>query len=267
MVRMNICGRWLGLLFLLCVTSIFAQPEADTWNVCRYPVRVLGKGQTVDLTPLYQWWARQPMASTNSVPGGVVAAQTISAGTNSADANGGQERPMTAWYRVRGTRVATLGSSWVLNAAIFTSPTLYTNARIVLNHPPEQEEQVFSTLTNQLAALNQQIFSVDYDYRRNTNAESDARAAADRYRHANIKAAGDAVAGYSRLAVEKHNEAARELTQLDQLQAQRTQLEKELAAIPSVDGNYLVDWFAARLGNTRQGWPLFDRGLAVASPP
>src|SRR5579859_6550634 len=126
MIQMKICGRLWWLLILLCETSVFAQPAADSWNVCRYPVRVMGKGQTVDLTPLCQWWARQPMAFTNPVAVPVVTATAISAGTNPPTAYGESERPMTAWCRVRGTKVATVGASWVLNAAIYTNPSVYT---------------------------------------------------------------------------------------------------------------------------------------------
>jgi len=207
----------------------------------------------VDLTPLFQWWAREPLVITNTA----------------ADKNKTpeSERPLTAWNRVTGIKVGTLASSWVVDAIIYSSPTIRTNARIILNHPPEVEEATFDNLRSQLNDTEQQLANARRVYQDNTNAEAQAQAVVAIYRRSLSKVASDGVILNSRIAADRHAAAATALIQMDQLEATRDQLEKQLKTIPSVLGAYRVDWFAVELGRTKQGVLIYDLGLVSATPP
>lgn len=240
------------IVFLLAAVAAPAQTDQG-WKVCRNPVRVFSNHATVDLTPLYQWWERQPLVVTNR-----------SEETNSSDET---DRPLSAWYLVTGTKVGTLGSSWVVDAVIYTSPTIRSNARVVLNHPPVVEEQRYYTLNTQLAQAEQQIANAQDVYEVNTNAEMNALERANFFRYSRSKLAMDGVRDYMALAARYHNAAVTALDQLRQLEAARIQIEEQLKTIPSANGVYQVDWFAVLLGRSKQGVPIYDMGLVSATPP
>lgn len=241
------------IVFLAAAAAALAQ-ATPAWQICRNPVRVFPGRATVDLTPLFQWWTRQPLVATNRAAGD----------TNSSP---GEERPLSSWYRVVGAKVGTVGSSWVVDADLYTSPTVRRSARIILNHPPAVEEAQFNSLQAQLAGLGLQIDDARRIYQANTNAEAQAQALVERYRRSLSKVASDGVILYTRVAVQKHDAAATALNRLDQLEAMRQQLEGQLRFIPSAGGIYQVDWFAVQLGRSKQGVPIFDLGLVSATPP
>lgn len=245
--------KLIGLIvFLLAAVAAQAQTNQD-WKVCRNPVRIFSGHATVDLTPLYQWWERQPLVVTNR-----------SEETNSSDES---DRPLSAWYLVTGTKVGDLGSSWVVDAVIYTSPTIRSNARIILNHPPEVEEQRYYTLKAQLAQAEQQVINAQDVYGANTNAEMQALERANFFRYSRSKLAADGVRDYTALAARYHTAAVAALDQLKLLEAARTQIEEQLKTVPSVNGVYQVDWFAVLLGRSKQGVPIYDMGLVSAMPP
>jgi len=241
-----------GLIVVWFLAQAAAAQSGPTWKICRNPVRVFNRGATADLTPLFQWWARQPRITDKN------------ADTNSSPA---EERPLPAWSRVTGTKLGVVGPSWVVDAVVYTSPTVHTNARIFLSNPPAVEEQSFYGLKDELADANQRIADARRVYGANTNAEAKAEAAVAVYRHSVSKVAADGVIAYTRLAIQKHDAAALALNQIDQLQTARRQLEAQIETIPSSDGVYQVDWFAILLGHTKAGVPIYDLGLVSTTPP
>lgn len=243
------------ILFLLATVAASAQTDQPTWNVCRNPVRVFKGKATVNLTPLFEWWKRQPLVITNKSTNTDMTASPES------------ERPLSDWYRVTGTKVGTIGPSWVVDAVIYTSPTISTNARIILNNPPTVEEVNYNALKQQQTVVEQQIVNTESVYEENTNAEAQAMATLEIYRRSWSKTAPDGVRDYSALASKKHNAAALALTQLDRLEAAREQIETQLKAIPEVNGAYHIDWFALLLGRSKHGVPIYDMGLVSANPP
>jgi hypothetical protein len=242
-----------GLIVVWFMALAAPAQSGPTWKICRNPVRVFAGGRTVDLAPLFQWWARQPLVVTNK-----------NADTNSSPVD---ERPLSAWSRVTGTKVGVAGPSWVLDAVIYTSPTVHTNARVFLNDPPTAEEQSFYALKAELADAEQRIADAQRVYKANTNAEAKAEAAVAKYRRSLSKVASDGVIAYTRLATEKHDAAALALNQIDQLQMAREQVEAQIETIPASDGFYQVDWFAVLLGHTKAGVPIYDLGWVSATPP
>jgi hypothetical protein len=240
------------ILAMLAAAAASAQTN-QAWKTCRNPVRVFPGAATVDLRPLFAWWARQP---TNS----------ISAETNSA-ADTREVRPLAAWRLVTGTPVSIFGDSWVVDAAIYTSPTVLTNARIILNHPPTVEEERFNNLKTQITYLDGQIAATRRAYDTATNAEALAYARVEMYRRSISKVAPTGVVQYSRTAEREHDAAAAALNETDQLEAQKKEIEAELKTIPSHDGVYRIEWFAVDRGHTKAGVPIFDLGLVSATPP
>jgi hypothetical protein len=245
------------ILFWLAAVAAPAQTN-QSWKICRNPVRVFPGQATVDLTPLFQWWARQPLIITN---------HSSTANTNTDTSLEPEARPLSAWHRVTGVKVGVIGSSWVVDAAIYSSPTVHTNARIILNHPPEAEEQAYYALEMQAAEAKQQIADTQRIYGADTNKESKANKLVQAFEHSRSKLRNDAVRDYSAVAVQEQAAATSALTQKAQLEAARAEIEEKLRTIPAIKGAYQVDWFAVLLGHSKQGVPIYDMGLVSATPP
>jgi hypothetical protein len=249
--------KLLVLIALLAAASAACAQPKPAWEICRNPVRVFHGQGTVDLTPLFQWWAHQPLATTNRGAAGG------DSETNQPDA----DRPLAGWLRVTGRKAGVIDSSWVVEAVIYTSPTEHTNARVILENPPAVEEARFNTLKAELAAAEQQMAEMRREYRASTNAEATARTEAGKYARYRTRWAEGRIAAYTRLADQKENAAAAALAQTVQLEEARKEIEAELRLIPSNNGVYQVDWFAVRRGVDKHGVPIFDLGLVRPTPP
>jgi hypothetical protein len=252
MEKMKIFGL---MVFLLAALAAPAQTNQG-WRICRNPVRVFPGQATVDLTPLFQWWARQPLVVTN----GATRHGDI---TNSPE----EARPLTGWFRVTGRKVGATFSGWVVDATIYTSPTVHSNSRVLLKNPPAVEEAQFDALKAQGDEAEREIADRQRVYKTDTNAEARAQAEVEAYRRSRSKIASDGVIAYTRLAIEKHDAAAAALNQIDQLEAARRQITAQMRMFPSMGGFYQVDWFAVRRGQTKQGLPIYDLGLVSPTPP
>ncbi len=189
-------------------------------------------GRTVDLSPLFKWWAKHD-----------------------------GKRPLAAWVHVTGTVVATNAWGWVVEAqlektdhpnrqtedkpATTTGPT-----RIVLREPPLQDRALFEQLSSQLKTLNAQHATL-------AGQEAQAKNRADalnREQHANHHSR--ALAAEHRQVVQVENQAKQELKPVDQ---QIQDLKKKLAAYPNPD-HYEVDCFALDTQRVYNGLPLYDHG-------
>jgi len=245
------------IVFWLLLASAASAQTNQAWSIFRYPERMFAGNAVVNLMPLFAWWARQPLVVTNQNAG------------STSDANGSPEeaRPLSSWYRITGTPMATTGSSWLMDAVVYTSPTRHTNSVILLNNPPVGEVALFNALKAQLAEARQRIADARRVYDANTNAEAKALAEVAMYRRSWSKVASDGVIAYTRVAMQKHNDSATALNQLDQLEAARRQIEAQLETIPSRNGVYQVDLFAMLLGRNKQGVPTYDLGLVNDTPP
>ena len=193
----------LGWMLVWLAAAAAPAQTNQSWRVCRNPVRVFQGQGTVNLTPLFQWWARQPQIATNR----------IASGGTDTNTSAESDRPLAAWVRVTGAKVSTTGDSWMVDADIYTSPTVHTHARIILNHPPAVEEQTYETLMAELAEARQDLADAERGYGANTNAASKARQQIQAYSRSRSKLRADAVCDYSALAVQAQDAAA---TALDQ---------------------------------------------------
>lgn len=246
-------------LFLLLMLTMAANVSAQTnqdWLACRYPVRVFGNRAAVDLTPLFQWWLQQPAAST-----------TATNHDTAADATPDAERPLAAWRRITGTKAGDLPSGWVVNAVIYTSPTIHTNARIILKHPPVTEEQTYYALKARLDAATLQITNDQRSYQADTHAAQRAEDRARAWLRSGSKVANLNASHYTRLAAREHEAATAALNQQQQLEAARPLVQKQFDDIPAVNGQYYIDWFALASGQTKAGVLIYDLGMVVTNAP
>lgn len=247
-----------GLMLLWLTTVAASAPASQSWPDCRNPVRVFGSHSAISLTPLFQWWARQPVA-------------TNAAGYTVADINTNtaaeSDRPLSAWHRITGLHVGSVGGSWVVEAVIYTSPTARTNARIFLNHPPAAEEQNYFTLKAQLAEALQEITNCEHAHKADTEAVQKDDARAQAYQRARIKASSTGVAINLRAATRDQAAADAVSGRQKQLEAARDQIETQLKAIPVKNGTYYIDWFAVMVGHTKKDVPIYDLGAVSPNPP
>jgi hypothetical protein len=245
-----------GLIFLLLAAVSVSAQTNQSFPCCRHPIRVFGDHTTVNLTPLFQWWTH---------PGQVSKAAADRDPTLDADAR--PVRPLSAWHRITGVKAADLEYNWVVDAVIYTSPTLRTNARIILKNPPVTEDQMFYSLKAQLAEAGQQSTNAQHTHQNQVKAaqKAEARAQADG-RSRNWKARLNSSA-FAQLAARDNTTATRTLNEQKQWEQSRTLAEQQLAAIPAANGRYQIDWFALEIGRNKQGMPIYDLGVVDAYSP
>ncbi|HEX9048304.1 MAG TPA: hypothetical protein VF988_14860 [Verrucomicrobiae bacterium] len=220
------------------------------WAACRHPVRVFGYGKSVNLSPLFDWWEHQPMTNRNLA----------------TDAEAGDVRPLIAWHRITGVKLADVGGSWLVNATIYTAPNIHTNARILLNHPPAAEEQSYYNLLSQLNAANEQIAATQRAYQADTNIIDRAERRAEAYRRSRSKVGPTGVQQNIAVARQRQLDADAAQSQLKQLQALRTQIHQQLNIIPTANGRYIIDLFAMAQGTDKKGQLIYDMGMIEPGP-
>ena len=249
-----------GLIIFGLATMLAGAAQTNDWPVCRYHLRVFG-AHAVDLTPLFQWWQRQPAAGKEA---------SYSAADIDIDSNAPAvtDRPLSAWHHLTGKHVGTTtAGTWVIEAEIYTSPTSRTNARIILNHPPVQEEQNYYTLKAQLAEANLEITNSQKTYQADVKtAQTDQQREQSYGRYRTRRAEVDAQI-YAQQASQKQDNASTAASNKQQLETMRTQIEQQLKTIPAEDGKYYFDWFAVMVGRTKSGVPIYDLGQVSSNPP
>ena len=239
-----------GIIFSLFVTATAFAQTNQNWPVCRQPLRIMGERATVNLTPLFEWWSRQPAATQTN-----------------RDASAEADRPLTAWHHLTGLKAGELETGWLVDTIIYTSPTSRSSARIILNHPPAAEEKMFATLKLQLADAPLQITNAQRAYQADLKAAQKAEETARNHRRSGSKHATENSNYYLRLAQQKREAATAAQNRQRQLEAARPLLQQQLNAIPSTNGKYLIDWFALEVGRSKQGVPIYDLGVLPPNPP
>ncbi len=237
-----------GLALFLLFSLPSVQAQTNHIAPCyRYPLRTFGGNASMSLKPLFDWWKLH--GGTNVVPA-------------SPDAEINSDRPLSAWKRITGTKVVVAGYDWVLEAQVATSPAERTNEEIILKNPPFAEEQQFYALQALVAQYAQKITNDAKAYQTAVTKENDSKQQAD--------ASAISPNVWNRMQVgkydqrEKRDKAAAEAALADQKKyiEARVAIQNQLAAIPSINGKYQVDLFAAEIGHTKQGLPIFDTGAA-----
>jgi len=246
--------KYLCLFLLLTGLSAAAQTNAPETNAppfcCRYPYRVLGVGQVVDLTPLITWWIHQ---------GPALAALPLNAAR--------PPRPLSAWKRILGVKTAELDSAWVVQAEISLSPTEKTNEWIILKNPPAAEASQYYNLQYLIPQYEQQIAADRRKQDELTKTAAHNTALAKRLADNYSKSIRWNAPYYTQLADQNKAAAAAALADQQATQQSLDQARKQLKLIPSVDGQYQIDLFALGLGRNARGRMIYDAGAVYGAAP
>jgi hypothetical protein len=203
------------LAFLPLLTIAFAVNGTPVKD----PKRAVNE-QTVDLTPLFQWW--------NHHEG---------------------ERPLKAWVHVTGHIVSTTAWGWAVQARLEQTGEKKDGAekemKIILKNPPVQEQVEFERLKGQLKTLN--------DERSHLSAQA-STAANHAKDTAHQRHAAAANAAY-------HHQETAAKDQIKNVDEQLKTINGKLAAFPDHE-TYSVDCFALQTGQTVNGLPVYDHGVA-----
>jgi hypothetical protein len=228
----------LGLMLMLAALSVSAQTNPAPW-CCRQPYRSLRWRRGGDESPL-PGVAPAPAGSPNP------------------------RRPLAAWKRITGVKTGEQYGCWVVDADIATSPTTHTNEWILLQNPPAAEAEQYYNLKALLVQYDTQMAGDRESYRTETNAEARAAGYARADAQADTKMLRVNTYEYRQLAAKKAAAAATTLADWQQIEQARERARKQLAAIPSSDGQYQLDVFALELGRNRSGQLVFDAGVPLA---
>ncbi len=200
------------------------------------PKRLVGDRQ-VDLTPLFQWWARHD-----------------------------GPRPLNAWVHLTGAPIATNSLGWVIRASV--ENTDYDSSRdkpakevapgrVVLEHPPAEDRAAFDRLKAELEKLGGERTNLVAQV---AAAKAQGQAVANQqnaYRRNGLRSR--ALAAESRELKSEQSQANAALKSLD-TRIQETR--KKLAAYPNSE-HYVVDCFGLKTRREYSGMPVYDHGVPM----
>ena len=212
------------ILAVLLVAGVHANPLHD-------PKRLLN-GQTVSLTPLFQWW------------------------TNHAGS-----RPLAAWVHVTGSVVGTNSWGWIIEGRVEHTAAASAadggSGRVLLRHPPLQDRAEFENLSAQLRTLEEQRAGVAGVEAAAQNRASAISQEQSTYRKYGVR--NRALSREDRVVKNTENQAKAELKPIDQ---QIADLKKQLGRYPNPN-QYEVDCFALDTGQVYDRMLLYDYGSAL----
>lgn len=222
-------------IFLLAIGLTFA---SSLWANPLKDLRRVIDGQPVDLGTLFHWWT-----------------------------NHQGDRPLASWVHVTGSVVGTNAWGWTLEAQTAPSarsaekPTGHAapgaGTRIILKHPPRQEQADFENLIEQLKELDGQRHQLSAEV---TNANQQSREIASEQK---VRYQSRARSRFlSQQAQEVKQAVSRDQDELKTLDKQIQQVRTRLAAYPNTR-TYMVDCFALDTGQEFSGVAVYDHGAVV----
>lgn len=216
------------LLLISTVLSLSADPLKD-------PKRIVNE-RTVDLAPLFKWWAKRD-----------------------------GERPLKAWVRVTGSVTNMVGWGWVIQGRAERSmlddenetPMPAGDFRFVLKNPPTEEMAEFGGLSAERKRLESEQARLTAAA---TNAAHQAKMlsdqdAANRRNHLPSRNLGFEATQW------RHQENSFK-QQLGPVEKQLAEIRKQMAEFPDPN-RFSVDCFAMVTSGKFNGMPVYDRGRAV----
>ena len=213
---------------LIVGLTLLLTGNSDT-SPLKDPKRVIN-GRTVDLTPLFHWWAKR-----------------------------GDDRPLAAWAHVSGEVVGTNGFGWTVSAHLDEKEKAAAadksgSDKIILRNPPWHDRAAFDQLVAKKKSLEQQksafASQADQAHAQLQDLSQDRKAA--RQRHVSARSLN----GQSAKLKEEEKNAKAQMKPLD---TQLAELDKQLKQFGSAD-HYVVDCFALRTGEKINGLPVYDHG-------
>ena len=198
------------------------------------------KNYTVDLTPLFKWWAKHDGA-----------------------------RPLISWVHLTGTIVGTNAGAWVIEAQVepggsrageakeqSAKAALHESLKILLLNPPLEDLAEFEHLTVQLNDLNRQRGVLAGE---ETQAKTQDQAVTEQQHGHPNRIRSRILALEDRQLKQTESQAKAVEKALD---SQIQEVKKKLSAYPSTD-HYEVDCFALDLQYDSGQMPVYDHGRVV----
>ena len=212
----------LKILPLIALPSFFTLSSSA--SPAKDPKRVIN-GQTVDLTPLIQWW--------NQKSG---------------------DRPYPAWVHVTGQIVGTNAGAWIINGQTDDKEGSGGEKKLLLRNPPTQDRAAFDQLLAQKKALEAQHAGLHAQADQADAKLKDISQERKAAREHHVRASG--LNAQSSKLKQEEKTAKSEMKPID---AQIADLDKKLKPYGSTD-HYVIDCFALKTGQAVGGMPVFDHG-------
>jgi hypothetical protein len=217
-------------IFLIAILTAAGALDASP---ARDPKRSIA-GQTVDITPLMEWWKHQK-----------------------------GNRPLTGWVRVTGRIVQTNVLDWTIEGSADDSSvkrgdskTATTRGKFILKTPPTQEMNEFYQLAAKLKQLNAERDQLNREIKSDTVSEKKPS-----QQHTTTSRRSRARNTSAQLNQTKANERATR-DRLDAVEKDIKETDKKLAEHPD-HTHYSVDCFALKLNETYRGLPAYDHGRVL----
>jgi hypothetical protein len=209
---------------VLAASVAYASPAKD-------PRRMIN-GQTVDLTPLLQWWNQK---------------------------NG--DRPLSAWVHITGEVVGTNAGAWVVSAQTDEKAegtgAAGGDKKILLRNPPLQDRAAFEQVLAQKKALEAQKAGL------NTQAEqADAKLKDISQERKVAREHHVAAKGLNAQSSKLKQEEKTAKSEMKPLQGQIDDLDKKLKQYGNTD-HYVVDCFALKTAERLDATPVFNHGAVM----
>lgn len=254
------------LLVVAMIMMLVGSGDAATVTMCtRSPNRMIN-GMRVNLAPLQIWW-------TNVIRLQVIAERTYR--KNDPDVvhlkELLQQRPMSAWVRVRGTKTLDRGTGWVVTGVVEDIPGSSKKTQFFLKHPPVTDEKMVLALVREQADLGKQrsrAYHVSQSAHYAASAASSERHLVDTVRSGsyaasrNLAGESEQLSGQVRAALSRGENANQVI---ERCERRLREIDAELAKHPPARPNYEIDYFALRTGELFQGMPVFEMGMRIGS--
>lgn len=224
------------LRFLSLVSFVFLACDAAAGPVQNS--KRLVNNFPVDLTPLFNWWAKHD-----------------------------GPRPLTSWVRLTGAIVGTNSGAWIVEGKIEeareakssdgSSEAAAGTQKILLRNPPVDDLVEFQRLTNRLAELNKQrgVLKAEADQAKARDQAVTEQQRAARHNRARARV----LAGEDKQLKQTESQAKAEQKPLDE---EAKEIKNKLAGCPNLD-RYVVDCFALDLHFDYAAMPVFDHGRPI----
>lgn len=213
----------LALIFALFIAAGAGAQESTNLSF-RFPIRVVN-GQRVDLRYLFEHWHTEANAVTNS-----------------------------RWILVTGKITEDNRSGWVVDARTESASGVTLHQTVLIQNPPRSEKQRLENLMNQRKELETKSASLDSK----ANSLESGMTKPD-HPHPYPEQAYNAL---NAPLPDNSLEVSNVLSQQSAVESEISQLDKEMEAIPNIDGTeYHVDFFVLYTGQIRNGMPVFDFGF------
>jgi len=212
---------------------------ALTGGLCANPAKDAKRaisGQTVDLTPLVEWWKHRS-----------------------------GDRPLAGWVQVTGRVVGTNAYGWTVEGKVDDPLTdgdkesrTASHSKFILKSPPVQELTMFNQLDTRLSQLKTQRDELNREIKSDDRREEKL---SEKHKGSTKRARARAHKANLRM---KQTQADEKNTR-DRLEA----VEKEIKEVEKLrkdisEGNrYTVDCFALRLNLQLSGLPIYDHGAVL----